>query len=56
VDALRVILKMHLMLEPHLTNLALEPISFSNASQMLRLEVLRQVSWTSKLVGALLER
>jgi len=56
VDALCVIEEMLLMLQPHSTDLAPEPISFFDVGQMLPLEVLRQVSRTSKLVGALLER
>ena len=53
MDALCVILEMLLVLQPHSTDLALEPISFFDVGQMLPLEVLRQVSWTGKLVGAL---
>ena len=49
-------LKIHLMLQRHSTDLALEPISLFDVGQMLPLEVLRQVSWTSKLVGTLFER
>jgi hypothetical protein len=59
VDALCVILEMYLMLKRHLTDLALEPIPFFDISQMLPLEVLRQVSRisrTGKLVGALFKR
>ena len=44
------------MLQPHLTDLTPEPISFSNIGQMLSLKVLRQVSWASKLKAALLKR
>ena len=39
------------MLQPHLTDSALEPISFLDVGQMLPFEVLRQVSQTSKLDG-----
>ena len=56
MDAQCVILDMLLMLQPHLTDLALEPISFFNVGQMFPLEVLRQVSWTGKLFGTLPER
>ena len=56
VDALCVILEMLLMLQPHLTNLAPEPIPFFDVGQMLPLKVLRQVSRTGKLIGALFER
>jgi len=44
------------MLQPYSTDLALEPISFSDISQMLPLKVLRQVSWTSKLISLFFER
>ncbi len=40
VDALCVILEMLLVLQPHATDLALEPISFFDVGQMLPLEVL----------------
>ena len=53
VDALCVILEMLLVLQPHSTDFTLEPIPFFDVGQMLPLEVLRQVSWTGKLVGAL---
>jgi hypothetical protein len=56
VDALCVILEMLLVLQPHSTDLALEPIPFFDVGQMLPLEVLCQVSRTSKLVGTLFER
>ena len=55
VDALCVILEMLLVLQPHSTDFTLEPIPFFDVGQMLPLEVLRQVSWTGKLVGALFE-
>ena len=53
VDALCVILEMLFVLQPHSTDLTLEPIPLLDVGQMLPLEVLRQVSWTGKLVGAL---
>ena len=56
VDALCVILEMLLMLQPHLTNLAPEPIPFFDVGQMLPLKVLCQVSRTGKLVSTLFER
>jgi hypothetical protein len=56
VDSLGMILKMHLMLQRHSTDLAPDLIPFFDVSQMLPLEVLRQVSWTGKLVGVLFER
>ena len=56
MDPLYVILEMLLMLQRHLTDLAPDLISFFDIGQMLPLEVLRQVSWTSKLVSALFER
>ena len=40
MDAQCVILEMLLMLQPHLTDLALEPISLFNMGQMFPLEVL----------------
>jgi hypothetical protein len=51
-----VVQEMLLVLQPHLTDLAPEPVSFFDVGQMLPLEVLRQVSWAGKLEGALLER
>jgi hypothetical protein len=56
VDALCVIEEMLLILQPYSTDLIPEPISFFDVGQMLPLEVLRQVSWTSKLEGTLLKR
>ena len=56
MNAQCVILEMLLMLQPYLTDLALEPISFFNIGQMFSLEVLCQVSWTSKLVGTIFEQ
>jgi len=56
VDGLCVILKMLLVLQPHSTDFALEPIPFFDVGQMLPLEVLCQVSRTSKLVSALFKR
>ena len=53
MDALCVILEMLFVLQPHSTDLTLEPIPLLDVGQMLPLEVLRQVSWTGKLVGAL---
>lgn len=55
MDAQCVILEMLLVLQPHLTDLAPDPISFFDMSQMLSLEVLCQVSWTGKLVSALFQ-
>ena len=55
MDTLCVILEMLLVLQPHSTDFTLEPIPFFDVGQMLPLEVLRQVSWTGKLVGALFE-
>jgi hypothetical protein len=55
VDALCVILEMLLVLQLHSTDLVPELISLY-VGQMLPLEVLRQVSRTSKLVRALLKR
>jgi hypothetical protein len=46
VDALCVILQMLLVLQHHLTDSALEPISFFDVGQMPPLEVLCQVAWT----------
>lgn len=40
MDALCVILEMLLVLQPHSTDLALEPIPFSDVGQMRPLEVL----------------
>ena len=56
MDALCVILEMLLVLQPHSTDLALEPIPFVDMGQMLPLEVLCQVSRTGKLVSTLFER
>ena len=56
MDALCVILEMLLVLQPHLTNLAPEPILFFDVGQMLLLEVLCQVSRTGKLVSTLFKR
>jgi hypothetical protein len=56
VDTLYVILEMLLMLQPHSTDLALEPIPFFNMGQMLPLKVLCQVSRTGKLISTLFER
>jgi len=56
VDSLCVILEMLLMLQPHSTDLALEPIPFFDVGQMLPLEVLCQVSRTGKLVSTLFKR
>src|SRR5436305_6441488 len=56
VDALCVILEMLLVLQPHPTDLALEPIPFFDVGQMLPLEVLCQVSRTGKLVSTIFER
>ena len=56
MDAQCVILEMLLVLQPYATELAPEPISFFNIGQILPLKVLRQVSRTSKLVGALFKR
>ena len=50
------ILEMLLVLQPYSTDLALEPIPFFDVGQMLPLEVLRQVSWTGKLVSTLFEQ
>lgn len=44
MDAQCVILEMLLVMHPHLTDLAPEPISFFDAGQMLPLEVLCQGS------------
>jgi hypothetical protein len=52
VDALCVVLEMILVLQLYSTDFVPEPISF-NMGQMLPLKVLRQVSRTCKLVGAL---
>jgi hypothetical protein len=49
------ILEMLLMLQSYSTDLTPDSISF-DMDQILLLKVLRQVSWTSKLVGALFER
>jgi hypothetical protein len=51
-----VVQEMLLVLQPHLTDLAPEPISLLDVGQMLPLEVLRQVSRAGKLEGALLKR
>lgn len=56
VDGLCVILEMLLVLQPYSANLALEPIPFFDMGQMLPLEVLCQVSRTSKLISALFKR
>jgi hypothetical protein len=56
VDTQCVILEMLLVLQPHSTDLALEPISIFDVGQMLPLKVLRQVSRTGKPVSALFER
>jgi hypothetical protein len=50
------ILEMLLVLQPHSTDLALEPIPFFDMGQMLPFEVLRQVPRTSKLVGILFKQ
>jgi len=50
------ILEMLPVLQPYSTDLALEPIPFSDVGQMLLLEVLRQVSRAGKLVGTPFER
>jgi hypothetical protein len=55
VNALCVILEMLLVLQPHLTDLALELIPFFNVGQIFLLEVLYQVSRTSKLISTLFE-
>ena len=56
MDAERVILEMLLVLQSHSTDLAPGLIPFFDVGQMLPLEMLRQVSWASKLVGALFKR
>lgn len=53
MDAQCVILEMLLVLQPNSTDLAPEPISFFDVGQMLPLKVLRQVSWTGKLIDTL---
>jgi hypothetical protein len=47
---------MLLVLQPHSTDLAPEPVSLFDVGQMLLLEVLCQVSRAGKLEGALLKR
>lgn len=44
------ILKMHLTLQRHLTDLTLDPISFFDVGQMLLLEMLRQVIYSVSLI------
>jgi hypothetical protein len=56
MDGLCVILEMLLVLQPHSTDLVLEPIPFFDVGQMLPLKVLCQVSRTGKLVSALFKR
>jgi hypothetical protein len=56
VNAQYVILEILLILQPHLTDFALEPISFFNVGQIFPLKMLRQVARFSKFVSTFLER